>query len=305
MLPPARSTYAAEVDALFNFVNVISLILLLGITIAIIYFSIKYRRRSEDDTTPLITHDSRLEITWAVIPLILVLITFAWGFNTYLTTTTVPDDAYEVRVTATSWRWDFQYEEGQTSVNELHVPAGRPVRLVMISNDVIHSFYVPDLRIKMDVLPNRYSQVWFEATEPFESQIYCAEYCGAAHSNMLADIIVHSQEDFNTWLEEGDTIDESLTPAELGQQLVDRQGCLACHSTDGSRLQGPSFQGVFGRERPLEDGTTVTADENYIRQSLLEPMSQVADGYPAIMPPYTSLSDREIDSIIEYLKTLE
>lgn len=306
MLPPARSTLAAETDALFNFINVVSLFLLIGITIAIIYFAIKYRRRSEDDTTPLITHNNTLEITWSVIPLVLVMIVFGWGYNGYLNTTTPPDEAYEIRAVAKSWLWEFHYQNGNVSVNELHVPANRPVKMVMSSDDVIHSFYIPDFRVKMDVVPNRYSSVWFEATETGESVLFCTEYCGTAHSNMMADVYVHTQEDFETWLEEGDAIDEDLTPVELGRQLVERQGCLACHTTDGSQLQGPTFQGIYDRDRVLEDGTTLTVDENYIRQSLLEPNSQISEGFPAIMPTYSgSLNDRQIDAIIEYLKTID
>jgi cytochrome c oxidase subunit II len=306
MLPPARSTFAGEVDALFNFINVVSLILLVGITITIIYFAIRYRRRSDDDTTPLITHNSKLEITWSVIPLILVMIVFGWGYSGYLTLTNAPDDAYEIRVIGKSWLWEFHYQDGQTSVNELHVPENRPVKLIMSSDDVLHSFYVPDFRVKMDVIPNRYTSVWFEATEPGESVIYCAEYCGTAHSQMLATVHVHTQDDFDLWLEAGETIDEDLTPVELGRQLVERQGCLACHSTDGATLMGPTFLEIMGRDRLLTDGTTVTIDENYIRQSILEPNTQVADGFPAVMPSYAgSLSDRQIDAIIEYLKTLD
>ncbi len=306
MLPPEKSTTAGEVDALFHFITEVSLILLLGITAVMLYFAFKYRRKSEDETTPLITHNNTLEITWSVIPLILVLIVFSWGYQGYLAKTNPPDDAYEIRAVATSWLWQFHYQNGHVSTNELHVPANRPVRIIMSSDDVIHSFYVPDYRVKMDVLPNRYTQVWFEATEPGESVLYCAEYCGTAHSDMLADVIVHTQEDFELWLETGDAIDEDLSPAELGEQLVQRQGCMACHSTDGTVLQGPSFLGAFGRDRELTDGTTVTIDENYIRQSLLEPNTQVAAGFQPIMPSYAaSLNDRQIDAIIEYLKTLE
>ncbi len=306
MLPDARSTFAGDVDALFNFINVVSLILLIGITIAIIYFAYKYRRKSEDETTPLITHNSKLEITWSVIPLILVIIVFGWGYNGYLNLTTAPDDAYEIRVVGKSWLWEFHYDTGFVSVNELHVPANQPVKLILSSDDVIHSLFIPEFRVKMDALPNRYTSLWFEATEPGEMTIYCTEYCGSAHSNMLADLYVHSQEDFQTWLETADAVDETLSPAELGQQLVQRQGCLACHSLDGSTLQGPSFEGIFGRDRELQDGSVVTIDENYLRQSIIEPNTQVAAGFPAIMPSYAgSLDDRQIDAIIEYLKTLD
>lgn len=305
LLPPAKSTTAEHVDALFNFINVSSLIFIVGITATMIYFAIKYRRRSEDETTPLITHNIALEVTWGAIPLVLVLIVFVWGFSGYTAMVTPPEDAYEIRGIGSMWLWEFQYENGHTSVNELHIPANRPVKVILSSNDVIHSFFVPDYRVKMDVLPNRYTQVWFEAIEPGESQLYCAEFCGALHSNMLATVYAHTQEDFDAWLEAGDTLDESIPPAELGRQLVERQGCLACHSTDGSRLQGPSFQGIFGRTTTLSDGTTVTNDENYLRQSILEPASQVVQGFPPIMPTYASLNDRQIDAIIEYLKTIE
>lgn len=305
MLPPARSTVAAETDALFHFINITSIILLVGITIAIIYFAIKYRRRSDDDVTPVITHNNKLEITWSVIPLILVLIVFGWGWNGYMTLITVPDDAYEVRVVAKSWLWEFHYDNGIVSVNELHVPANRPVKLVMSSDDVIHSFYVPDFRVKRDVLPNRYSSLWFEATEVGEFTVYCTEYCGTAHSNMLAKVITHSQEDFETWLATADAIDESLSPVELGEQLVQRNACMTCHSVDGSRLQGPSFQGIWMREQTMTDGTVVTSDANYIRESILEPNVKIVQGYQPVMPNYTGvLNDRQIDAIIEYLKTV-
>jgi cytochrome c oxidase subunit 2 len=305
MLPPARSTVAAETDALFHFINVTSLILLVGITIAIIYFAIKYRRRSENDVTPVITHNNKLEITWSVIPLILVLIVFGWGWKGYMTLITVPDDAYEVRVVAKSWLWEFHYQNGIVSVNELHVPANRPVKLVMSSDDVIHSFYVPDFRVKRDVLPNRYSSLWFEATEVGEFIVYCTEYCGTAHSNMLAKVITHSQEDFETWLATADAIDESLSPVELGEQLVQRNACMTCHSADGSSMQGPTFKGIWGREQRMTDGTVLTVDENYIRESILEPNAKIVQGYQPVMPNYTGvLNDRQIDAIIEYLKTV-
>lgn len=306
MLPPQRSTLAEGTDALFNFINVTSIILLIGITIAIIYFAWKYRRRSENDVTPVITHNSALEITWSVIPLILVMIVFGWGFSSYVNLTTPPDDAYEIRVVGKSWLWEFHYDTGHVSVNELHVPVDRPVKLVMMSDDVLHSFYIPDFRIKMDVLPNRYTSQWFEATDVGESVIFCTEYCGTSHSNMLATTIVHTQEDFETWLEVAGSADDDLDSVELGEQLVTRNACTTCHSTDGSRLQGPSFQGLFGSERVMESGDAITADENHIRESILEPNAKISQGFQPVMPPYAgTLNDRQIDAIIEYIKTLQ
>ena len=306
MLPPQRSTLAEGTDALFNFINVTSIILLIGITFAIIYFAWKYRRRSENDVTPVITHNSYLEITWSVIPLILVMIVFGWGLSGYVNLTTPPDDAYEIRVVGKSWLWEFHYETGHVSVNELHVPVNRPVKLVMISDDVLHSLYIPDFRVKMDVLPNRYTQLWFEATVVGESVVFCTEYCGSAHSNMLATAYVHTQEEFETWLEIAGSADDDMDPVELGEQLVTRNACDTCHSSDGTRLQGPTFQGLFGSERTMEDGEEVTADENYIRESILDPNARITRGYQPVMPSYAgTLNDRQIDAIIEYIKTLQ
>lgn len=306
MLPPAKSTTAEATDALFHFINVTSVILLFGITVAILYFSWKYRRRSDDDVTPVIAHNSKLEITWSVIPLILVLIVFGWGFSGYLNLITAPDDAYEIRVVGKSWLWEFHYDTGHVSVNELHVPANRPVKLIMSSDDVLHSFYIPDYRVKMDVLPNRYTSLWFEATDVGESVIFCTEYCGTAHSNMLATAYVHSADDFETWLETAGSADDDMDPVELGEQLVTRNACNTCHSADGSRLTGPTFQGLWMSERTMEDGEVVTADENYIRESILEPNARINQGYDPVMPSYAgSLNDRQIDAIIEYIKTLQ
>jgi len=306
MLPPARSTMAGEIDGLFYFINVTSFILLAGITFAIIFFSWKYKRKSEDDVTPVITHNSKLEITWAVIPLILVLIVFGWAFTGYMNVTTPPDDAYEIRVVGKSWLWEFHYSNGNVSINELNVPVNRPVKLIMSSDDVLHSLYIPDFRVKMDVLPNRYTSLWFEATETGESIIFCTEYCGTQHSNMLAMTVVHTQESFETWLEEGDTIDEDMPPAERGEALVVRNGCTACHSADGSPGVGPTFAGLWMSDRTMQDGQVITADENYIRESILEPNENITEGYDPVMPSYQgTISDRQIDDIIEYLKSLE
>lgn len=306
MLPPARSTLAAETDALFHFINVTSIIFLIGITFAILYFAWKYRRKSEDDVTPVITHNNKLEIAWSVIPLILVMIVFGWGFTGYMNLTTAPDDAYEIRVVGKSWLWEFHYDNGAVSVNELNVPVNRPVKLIMSSDDVIHSFFVPDFRVKRDVLPNRYSTVWFEATETGESHIFCTEYCGTQHSNMDGVVNILSQDEFDTWLEAGDSVDEDMPPAERGEALVSRNGCNACHSVDGSSGVGPSFAGLWNAERSFQDADPVTADENYIRESILESNAKILEGYDPVMPSYQGvINDRQIDDIIEYIKTLE
>lgn len=306
MLPPAKSTLAGETDALFNFINVTSLVFLIGITIAIIFFAWKYRRKSEDDITPVITHNNRLEITWSVIPLILVIIVFGWGYTGYMNKATPPDNSYEIRAVGKKWLWEFHYPTGHVSVGELHVPVGRPVKLVMSSTDVIHSLYIPDFRVKQDVLPNRYTSLWFEATETGESVVFCAEYCGNAHSNMMAAAFVHSQQDFDTWLANAGSADDNLPPVELGEQLTQQNACTTCHSTDGTDLLGPSFQGLFGSESPLESGGTVTVDENYLRESILNPQAEIRKGFQPVMPSFAgTLDDDQINAIIEYIKTLE
>lgn len=308
LLPPAKSTLAHQTDTLFWFVHLSSLVLTIGLIAVIVYFVIKYRRKSEDEVTPLITHNNKLEVTWSVIPLIMVLIVFGWGYQVFIDQRVAPEDSYEVNVTAQKWLWQFSYENGARTTGELHVPAGRPIKLIMNSNDVIHSFYVPDYRIKQDVLPGRYTEVWFNAPEPGESIVFCTEYCGTAHSDMTANVIVHEPDEFKKWLADnagGGSAPDDMEPAEWGEQLTQEYACTTCHSTDGSQLTGPTWQGLFDHEVQLSDGSTVTADENYIRESILEPSAKVVDGYPDVMNTYQGqLNDEQINAIIEYIKTL-
>lgn len=306
LLPPQRSTIANEVDALFHFINITGFILFAGIVIAILYFIFKYKRKSEEDVTPVITHNTTLEVTWSVLPAILVLIVFSWGFRGFLSQSTAPANSYEIYVTAGSWFWEFEYPSGGKILNELYVPANQPVKLIMKSEDVLHSFFVPDYRVKQDVIPNRYTTLWFEVTEPGESIIYCTEYCGTQHSNMIATVFALDEADWEEWLETGLEIDEDMPLAELGEQTYTSAGCNACHSLDGSRRVGPSLAGLFGQEREFTDGTSAVADEAYIRESILEPQLRVTVGYPNNMPSYAGrLSDRQIDGLIEFIKELQ
>jgi cytochrome c oxidase subunit 2 len=306
MLPDNGSPLTADsTDGLFNFITEISFVLLVGITITLIYFAIKYRRKSEDDKTPVITHNNTLEITWSVVPLILVMIIFGWGYSGWLNLRSVPNDAFEIQATAQKWSWGFTYENGARTVNELHVPKGRPVKVVIQSVDILHAFYIPDFRVKHDAVPNRYTYVWFQAEETGEHLIFCAEYCGTSHSDMLAKVIVHEPDEFEEWLEMNGGGPQG-SPAEIGEQLATLQGCQTCHSVDGSSLIGPSFKGLFGSEEQLTDGSTITVDENYLRESILDPGAKIVAGYQNVMSPYAGrLSDEEITNIIEYLKTIE
>lgn len=298
---------APEVDALFNFILYTSIVFFVIVVALMTYFVVKYRRREGDGgVTPGLAHNTALEITWTVIPTILVIIVFFWGFRVFLKMHVPPKDAYEIKVTAQRWFWSFAYPNGAMAVNELTVPSGRPVRLLMSSTDVIHSFYVPDFRIKMDVLPNRYTVTWFEAPNPGIHNLLCAEYCGTKHSQMLGTVKVLEQKEFATWLEKGESGGEGMPPEKFGEQLYTSKACNTCHRTDGTAATGPSFKGIFGEQVRLADGQTVTVDENYIRESILTPSVKIVAGYQPVMPTYQGLlTNKQIDAIIAYIKTLK
>lgn len=304
-LPPQKSTVASDIDMLFNFITYTGLILLVAIVATIIYFAYKYRRRSPDDKTSLVDHNNALEVAWAVGPFILVVIVFVWGFRGFMDLRNVPGDAYEIHVTGKSWLWEFSYSSGAREVNVLHVPVGRPIKLVMSSSDVIHSFSVPDFRVKQDVLPGRYTTLWFEATETGESHIFCTEYCGLSHSDMIGKVIVHTQEDFDEWLKSSSGKPEDMPLAEWGEMLYTKYSCNTCHSTDGSAIIGPTFQGIWGATHQFTNGTSAVVDENYIRESIEVPSAKVVAGYDPVMPPFTSFTDEDINAIIEFIKGLK
>ncbi|MBC7792264.1 MAG: cytochrome c oxidase subunit II [Clostridia bacterium] len=301
--PPQASTTASTVDWVYYFIYWISVFFTVMITAAAIYFCVKFRSKK---TAPAAAaaHNTALEIVWTVVPGVLCVFIFYFGLTGYMDTKTAPDDSYEIHVTGQKWNWTFTYPNGAVA-GELHVPVHRPVRLIMTSNDVIHSFFIPAFRTKQDVVPGRYSEEWFEANEVGEFQVFCTEYCGTSHSAMLTKTFVHEQSDFDEWLHKAGDIHEGHTPAEAGEILTKQRGCLVCHSLDGSRKTGPSWQGIWGRNENLSDGSNVKVEENYIRQSILQPQSQIVAGYPGSMPTYQGqLKDKDITAIIEYLKTL-
>jgi cytochrome c oxidase subunit 2 len=304
-MPPQVSTVAQGVDWLFNFILAISIFFFLLIVVLMVVFVLRYRRREGTAAQASPTHNLALELTWTGIPIVLVIIIFFFGFKGYLDMATPPANAYQVLVEGQKWNWSFTYPNGYVDA-DLHVPVNRPVQLVMSSADVIHSLYVPAFRIKMDVVPGRYSKAWFEATEPGEYDLFCAEYCGTSHSDMIAHVVVHPVGEFEKWLEQASDFLETMTPVDAGRKLFQVRGCQQCHSVDGSAKTGPSLLGVFGHEQALADGSTVVADENYIRESILEPQAKVVAGYDPVMPTYQGrLNDREIMAVIEYLKSLD
>lgn len=306
ILPAEGSAYARQVDDLYIFIVLLSAFFFLLIAGLTAFFVWRYRRRSPGEITPNITHNFRLEVVWTVVPLILVFVIFFWGFRSYMDARIAPGEALEIQVVARKWLWQFEYPDGARTINEVHVPLGRPVRFILSSEDVIHSFYVPSFRVKMDVLPNRYTDLWFEPREAGIHQLFCAEYCGTGHSDMLGRIIVDTEEDFRRWQEEGDASAQAMPLEELGAMLYESRGCSTCHSLDGTRRDGPSLQGIFGETAQFSDGTSAVVDENYIRESILEPQAKILSSYQAIMPTFQGLlRDREISALIEFIKAQE
>jgi cytochrome c oxidase subunit 2 len=252
----------------------------------------------------VIKHNTALEVTWTVIPLILILIVFFWGFRGYVEMRNAPDNSYVVYVTANSFFWQFTHPNGVQTTGELHVPNGRPVKLMMQSRDVIHSFFVPDFRIKQDVLPGRYTTAWFQTKNAGESVVFCTEYCGSGHSDMMAKVIAMEPNEFDVWLTDAKAESEKELPlAELGRQLYQQQGCMGCHSVDGSAMIGPTFAGLFGKERNFTDGTTAIADEEYLQESIYEPRNKIVVGYNPVMISYQGiLNDQQVNALIEFIK---
>lgn len=304
LFPPQASTFAKDVDALYYFIHYLSIFFWVLIVAGIIYFAWRYRRGHKEGVGP--SHNLPLELTWSIIPLILVIAIFLWGFKGFMTMSRAPGDAETIRVTGQKWSWTFEYPDGQQLTNELHVEIGKPYRLVMTSQDVIHSFFVPSFRTKMDVIPGRYTTLWFEPTLLGDQQVFCTEYCGDGHSDMLAKIVVHDAAGFAEW-KKASTVEDTTTPLpELGERLFTQKACFTCHSTDGSVKIGPTFQNLFGKQEQLADGSTVTVDEEYLRESILQPGAKVVQGFQPVMPPYQGqLSDRELMGLVEYIKTLK
>jgi cytochrome c oxidase subunit II len=298
--PVRASTTAGSVDALYIFLVTLSGVMCVGIFTMIAVFAIRYRRRAGNRAEP-IEGSNALELTWTFIPFGIFLCIFIWGTYIYFQERTPPRDSTEVYTVAKQWMWKFQHIEGQREINELHVPVGRNVRMIMTSQDVIHSFYVPAFRIKQDVLPGRYTTAWFHATKPGTYHLFCAEYCGTMHSGMIGDIVVMEPAQYQTWLS-GGAAAGSL--AETGQGLFASLGCATCHRLD-TQGRGPNLTGVFGKPVLLEDGRTVTADENYVRESILSPAAKVVSGFKPVMPVFQGLvSEEQLNALVAYVKSL-
>ena len=297
--PQRASTAAGNVDALFIFLLIVSGLMTLLIFAAVIYFAARYRNR-KGVPAEQIEGSIPLELTWSIIPLGVFMVIFAWGAVVYFKSRTPPRDATEVYVVAKKWMWKLEHAEGQREINELHVPVGRDVKLIMTSQDVIHSFFVPAFRMKQDVVPGRYTVAWFRATKAGTYHLFCTQYCGTQHSGMIGSIIVQEPAQYEAWMSGGTTGPLSAT----GEKIFAELGCVTCHRTD-SQGRGPNLQGVFGKPVLLQDGRTVVADENYIRESILDPGAKVVNGFKPVMPTFQGLvSEEQLNALVAYVKSM-
>ena len=301
LFPEQASTMAGRVDALFFFLVAVSIFFVTLIFVLIVFFAIKYRRRAAGERPEPIEGSFWLEVIWSVIPLGLTMVMFVWGAIIYIDMYNPPDDALEISIVGRQWMWKAQHPEGQSEINELHVPLGQPVKLMMTSEDVIHDFFLPAFRVKQDVLPGRYTTLWFEATKAGEYPLYCAEYCGTQHSGMIGRIVVLEPAEFQKWLSGGAT---GMSMADLGESLFQRFGCHTCHRGAGTP-QGPALTGLFGKTVKLEGGATAIVDEDYIRESIIDPRAKIVAGYQPIMPTFKGLiSEEGLLQLIAYIKSL-
>lgn len=306
--PPKASNFAAEADWLYNFIFWVSLIAFALTIAATVILVLKYRKSVAPEPQPSPHHSTKLEIIWSVIPSIFLVIMFWKGFELFVDYRKVPANAYQIRVEGSKWNWKFTYPNGAEST-ELHVPKGKPIKLLITATDVLHSVFVPAFRVKQDAVPGRYTQLWFEPTLAGTFPLYCTEYCGTSHSSMTTTATVHeTQEDFDLWLEEASNPYEGKSLVEAGAIAYVNKTCSGCHSNDGSPNAAPTFKGLFGSTRELADGSTAVADEAYILESLMDPNAKIAKGYtegvmPANLGP--DMTEEERTFLVEYIKSLK
>ncbi len=331
LFPEQASTFAPKVDMLFAFLMSVLIFFSLLIALLITFFAVKYHHQSEASRQGAPDSHLLLELVWTGIPLAIVTVVFVWGARVFYEMKTIPSNALEIFVVGKQWMWKIQHPEGQREINTLHVPVGRPIELTMISEDVIHDFAVPAFRIKQDVLPGRYTKQWFQATKIGEYRLFCNQYCGTSHAEMVGKIIVMTPVDYEHWLSGGaaapppvpssaaaaatilakttagapaEALD--LTMVTAGSKLFNTEfNCVSCHKPDGTG-QGPSLKGVFGHKVSLEGGAPVIADEGYVRESILQPNAKIVKGYKPVMPTYQGqLEETDITQLLAYIESLE
>jgi cytochrome c oxidase subunit 2 len=301
LFPEGASTIADDVDALYFFLVGLSVVMSVLIASLVVGFAIRFRRRHPDEVGAQVHGGLLLELGWTVVPFLIAMVLFFWGAKVYFAMANPPAETLNIYVVGKQWMWKVQHATGQREINELHVPVGRPVKLIMTSEDVIHDFAIPAMRVKADVVPGRFVQIWFEPTKPGVYQIFCAEYCGTQHSAMIGRVTVLEPSQYQAWLS-GGAAEGSL--ASTGERLFAELTCNTCHRPD-ARGRGPMLEGVFGQPVQLHNGSVVTADENYLRESIVQPAAKVTAGYQPVMPAFQGLvSEEQLLALIEYIKSL-
>ena len=301
--PEQASTVAPQVDAVFWGLLAISAFMTLGLFVVITFFLIRYRNASEADRTQSRLSPTYLEVTWTGLPILIFIGLFVWGAGIFVKASKPPPDALPVYVVGLQWYWDVQHPNGRHEVGDIHVPVGQPVQLIMTSSDVIHNYYIPAFRVQRDVMPGKYSTEWFTATKPGKYRIFCNQYCGTKHGEMAGFVYAMQPDDYENWLgAQAGTGQTSL--AQTGARLFRQSGCSGCHGAN-SRVHAPDLGGLYGRQVPLDNGTFVAADEQYLRDSILKPASQIVAGYQPIMPTYQGqLREQDVMALVAYLKSL-
>ena len=301
LFPEQASTMAARVDNLYFFMVATSGFFAVLVTLLVIAFAIRFRRRSPDGVGEPIHGSLALELIWTGIPFVLAMVMFVWGASVYFALVRMPDEALDIYAVGKQWMWKFQHREGQREINELHVPVNTPVRVILTSEDVLHDLYFPSFRTKIDAIPGRYTQLWFNATDVGTYHIFCAEYCGTRHSGMIGRVVVMPQNEYEAWLGGGAT---EGTLAQRGEKLFSQFACITCHRAD-SQGRGPLLNGVFGHAVSLASGNTVIADAAYVRESILNPTAKVVAGFAPIMPTFQGqVSEEQLLALTEYIKSL-
>jgi cytochrome c oxidase subunit 2 len=293
---------ASRVDALYGFLVGIAAFFSLLIAGLIVTYAVRYRRRTPDQIGANIHGGLLLEIVWTAIPLGIVMVIFVWGASVFVAMASPPQETLNIYAVGKQWMWKFQHLDGQREIDELHVPVGRAVKMIMTSEDVIHSFFVPAFRVKADVLPGRYTSVWFQPTTPGRYHLFCAEYCGTRHSGMIGEVVVMEPSEYQTWLS-GGVPEGSL--ASTGAKLFTDLACNTCHRSD-AQGRGPVLEGLFGKTVTLQSGATAVVDEDYVRESILTPSAKIAAGFQPIMPTFQGLvSEEQLLALVEYVKSLK
>ena len=299
--PQQASAQAGQVDGLYFFLVAVSAFFSIVIATLVVVFAIKYRRRHRDEVGYAIHGSLALELMWTIIPFFIVMAMFGWGAKVFFDLYRPPAGAMEIYVVGKQWMWKVQHMDGQREINELHVPVGRAVKLIMGSEDVLHSYYIPAFRVKADVIPGRYNVLWFTATKPGTYHLFCAEYCGTKHSGMVGSVIAMDPEDFQAWLSGGGA---SESPVAAGQKLFQDLACITCHTGDAT-ARGPQLTNLYNSSVRLQDGSTVTADDSYIRESIVNPRAKVVAGFQPIMPTFQGLvTEEQLLQLIAYVRSL-